>query len=189
MVQALSHCNFLIEPNQACRDGPGNADDSSGPLLASGHLHTVLAPGAKGCVTSARHLHSLVLHVTVHVACTGIGFAKTVRGNVELMCGLEKVQAQLQGPLQGMPLLVGPSRKGFLGKLTGTELPSYRSMYPVLTQDNQLCDKLHPALSTAGSIFCSNCPRQVPSCKHTQHCMSAYRKRGSDLKLIMPYTS
>lgn len=49
----------------------------------------------------------------------GIGFAKTVKGNLEVMCGLEKVQSQLQGPLQGMPMLVGPSRKGFLGKLTG----------------------------------------------------------------------
>ena len=29
------------------RDGPGNADDSSGPLLASGHLHTVLVKYVK----------------------------------------------------------------------------------------------------------------------------------------------
>lgn len=50
----------------------------------------------------------------------GVGFAKTVTGNLELMCGLEKVRSQLQGPLHSMPMLVGPSRKGFLGKLTGT---------------------------------------------------------------------
>lgn len=36
-----------------------------------------------------------------------------------LIAGLHRVREQLEGPLQTMPMLVGPSRKGFLGRLTG----------------------------------------------------------------------
>ena len=49
----------------------------------------------------------------------GIGFAKTDAGNVELMAGLAQLRARLGGVLARLPLLVGPSRKGFLGRLTG----------------------------------------------------------------------
>lgn len=61
--------------------------------------------------------------VTSTVMPAGIGFAKTAEGNVALIGGLDRVRQQLDGPLHTMPLLVGPSRKGFLGKLTGTALP------------------------------------------------------------------
>ena len=50
----------------------------------------------------------------------GIGFAKNMRGNLEIIGGLQRIRSQMQGSLQGMPMLLGPSRKGFLGKLTGT---------------------------------------------------------------------
>jgi len=53
-------------------------------------------------------------------AChAGIGFAKTAEGNCQLIAGLDRVRAQLKGPLHNAPLLVGPSRKGFLGRITG----------------------------------------------------------------------
>ncbi len=52
---------------------------------------------------------------------TGIGFAKTSKGNAALIRGLQVVKEQLEPPLNSMPLLVGPSRKGFLGKLTGAD--------------------------------------------------------------------
>ena len=35
------------------------------------------------------------------------------------MAGLARIRQQLAGPLHAAPLLVGPSRKGFLGKITG----------------------------------------------------------------------
>lgn len=50
----------------------------------------------------------------------GIGFAKNLKGNLEIMGGLHRIRSQLQGAIQGMPMLLGPSRKGFLGKLTGS---------------------------------------------------------------------
>lgn len=53
------------------------------------------------------------------VSVAGIGFAKTAEGNWQLIAGLDRVRAQLKGPFHNAPLLVGPSRKGFLGKVTG----------------------------------------------------------------------
>ena len=50
----------------------------------------------------------------------GIGFAKNMDGNLEIMSGLQRIRSQLKGAIQGMPMLIGPSRKGFLGKLTGS---------------------------------------------------------------------
>ncbi|KAK3234483.1 hypothetical protein CYMTET_55267 [Cymbomonas tetramitiformis] len=50
----------------------------------------------------------------------GIGFAKTHEQNFELLRNLPTVRSQLRsGCLRHAPLLVGPSRKGFLGSLTG----------------------------------------------------------------------
>jgi dihydropteroate synthase len=43
----------------------------------------------------------------------GIGFAKTAEQNVELLARVGELRAL------GRPLLVGPSRKSFIGKLTG----------------------------------------------------------------------
>ncbi|KAL4420775.1 hypothetical protein ABPG75_010431 [Micractinium tetrahymenae] len=51
----------------------------------------------------------------------GLGFAKTQQGNLQLMAQLPALRAALPPPLGGLPLLLGPSRKGFLGKLTGRE--------------------------------------------------------------------
>lgn len=44
----------------------------------------------------------------------GLGFGKDLRENLELLAGLGTLRARL-----GLPLLVGPSRKSFLGHLTG----------------------------------------------------------------------
>jgi dihydropteroate synthase len=44
----------------------------------------------------------------------GIGFAKTAEQNLELIASLERMQARL-----GRPLLLGPSRKSFIGALLG----------------------------------------------------------------------
>jgi len=45
----------------------------------------------------------------------GIGFGKTVEHNLQLLAGLETLVAM------GSPVLVGASRKGFIGKIAGTE--------------------------------------------------------------------
>lgn len=50
----------------------------------------------------------------------GIGFGKTVEHNLELLRRLDEIVAL------GRPVVVGVSRKGFLGSLTGREVPADR---------------------------------------------------------------
>ena len=50
----------------------------------------------------------------------GIGFGKTLEHNLLLLRNLDKLVAT------GYRVLVGPSRKGFIGKLTGREKPAER---------------------------------------------------------------
>lgn len=49
----------------------------------------------------------------------GIGFAKSPEGNAELLRDLAAFRGALKGCLAVQPMLVGTSRKGFLGRLTG----------------------------------------------------------------------
>jgi dihydropteroate synthase len=50
----------------------------------------------------------------------GIGFGKTVEHNLQLLHGLAELAAL------GKPIVVGTSRKGFIGKITGETLPAER---------------------------------------------------------------
>lgn len=56
----------------------------------------------------------------------GLGFAKSEDGNWALIAGLGRLRRLLRPPLAGAPLLLGPSRKGFLGKATGREVAADR---------------------------------------------------------------
>ncbi len=51
----------------------------------------------------------------------GIGFGKTIDHNLALLANLDELIAGL-----GMPLLVGTSRKSFLGRITGVDTPAAR---------------------------------------------------------------
>jgi 2-amino-4-hydroxy-6-hydroxymethyldihydropteridine diphosphokinase/dihydropteroate synthase len=58
-----------------------------------------------------------------------VGVAKTAEGNLELLRNLGMLRNQeLHGPLRRAPLLVGVSRKGFLGKITGKKDPKDRDL-------------------------------------------------------------
>ncbi len=57
----------------------------------------------------------------------GIGFGKTVRHNLQLMAGLPDLVAL------GYPVVLGASRKSFLGKLTGIENPVDRDGVTAVT--------------------------------------------------------
>jgi 2-amino-4-hydroxy-6-hydroxymethyldihydropteridine diphosphokinase/dihydropteroate synthase len=60
----------------------------------------------------------------------GLGFAKTQDQNLELLGSLEelrKVANDSATPFTNFPWLMGPSRKGFVGKVTGVEDASGRS--------------------------------------------------------------
>jgi dihydropteroate synthase len=51
----------------------------------------------------------------------GIGFGKTVDHNLTLLAELPRLVAQV-----GLPVLVGTSRKGFIGRLLGIDEPEAR---------------------------------------------------------------
>jgi dihydropteroate synthase len=57
----------------------------------------------------------------------GIGFGKTVRHNLELIDGLGKLAGL------GFPVVLGASRKSFLGRLTGIEDPGARDEATAVT--------------------------------------------------------
>ncbi|RMZ80843.1 hypothetical protein DV737_g2830, partial [Chaetothyriales sp. CBS 132003] len=60
----------------------------------------------------------------------GIGFAKTHQQNLELLARLAELRhsATQSSTLQGLPWLVGTSRKGFIGKITGVDVAAKRVM-------------------------------------------------------------
>ncbi|KAH0565902.1 hypothetical protein GP486_000705 [Trichoglossum hirsutum] len=55
----------------------------------------------------------------------GIGFAKTQNQNLEILRSLDALR-DYEG-LHGLPWLVGPSRKGFVGRITGVAKPKNRT--------------------------------------------------------------
>ncbi|KAL2109550.1 hypothetical protein VUR80DRAFT_2328 [Thermomyces stellatus] len=55
----------------------------------------------------------------------GIGFAKTADQNLEILRNFDTLR-RWPG-LEGLPWLLGPSRKGFIGKITGVKEPSERA--------------------------------------------------------------
>jgi len=57
----------------------------------------------------------------------GIGFGKTVAHNLELIDRLDEIVAL------GRPVVLGTSRKGFLGRITGRELPRDRTAATLAT--------------------------------------------------------
>lgn len=58
----------------------------------------------------------------------GMGFAKGAQGNLQLISGLPRVRKALRGALRNAPLLVGASRKTFLGLATGKKEASHRDV-------------------------------------------------------------
>lgn len=55
----------------------------------------------------------------------GIGFSKNTEGNLEILMGLKKIRKEIGRKSLGVsrsPLLIGPSRKRFLGEICGRDL-------------------------------------------------------------------
>lgn len=56
----------------------------------------------------------------------GLGFAKTSQNNIDLIKGLGNFRKNMGAPFHNAPILLGPSRKKFLGNLTGQDRPEDR---------------------------------------------------------------
>lgn len=68
----------------------------------------------------------------------GIGFAKDLNGNLSLLKHYGSLRSML-GPTSSVPMLLGTSRKGFLGKLTGVENPEERDCGTVASCVAAIC--------------------------------------------------
>lgn len=76
-------------------------------------VHQFLAARVETVVTAGAERAAIAID-------PGIGFGKTARHNLELINGLEDLA------LMGLPVVLGASRKTFLGKLTGVTEPADR---------------------------------------------------------------
>jgi dihydropteroate synthase len=54
------------------------------------------------------------IHRWMQIVDPGIGFAKDLRGNLLLLQNIASIRSQVQN----LPILIGTSRKGFIGKIT-----------------------------------------------------------------------
>ena len=76
------------------------------------------------------------VHRWVQVLDPGIGFAKDLHGNLLLLRHLSKLQSMSDAAL---PMLIGTSRKGFIGKITGETDPEQRDYGTVASCVTALC--------------------------------------------------
>jgi dihydropteroate synthase/2-amino-4-hydroxy-6-hydroxymethyldihydropteridine diphosphokinase len=83
----------------------------------------------------------------IQILDPGIGFAKDTTGNLQLLQNLARLRA-ITGHL---PLLLGTSRKGFLGRLTGVEVAADRDYASVASCVAALC--LEGVESSSGTML------------------------------------
>ena len=67
----------------------------------------------------------------------GIGFAKEMQGNLSLLKNLNAIRASMG--MASTPILLGTSRKGFIGKLTGIDNPEERDFGSVASCVAAIC--------------------------------------------------
>jgi dihydropteroate synthase len=94
------------------------------------------------------------IHRWVQVLDPGIGFSKDLTGNLLLL----KHFGKLQSMVGNLPMLLGTSRKGFIGKLTGETVPSQRDFGTVASCVAAIC-------LSAGNEHCKNTLLRVHNVK------------------------
>jgi len=67
----------------------------------------------------------------------GIGFAKDLQGNLSLLKNLNTIRSSMG--MASTPILLGTSRKGFIGKLTGIDNPEERDFGSVASSVAAIC--------------------------------------------------
>jgi len=75
------------------------------------------------------------IHRWLQVVDPGIGFAKDMRGNLLLLQNIEA----LRSATGNLPILIGTSRKGFIGKLSGVSAAQDRDPGTIASSVAALC--------------------------------------------------
>ena len=96
----------------------------------------------------------------------GIGFAKDLQGNLQLLKNLSAIRSMLGGA----PILLGTSRKGFIGKITGEKIAEERDYGTVASCIAAIC--LNDGLDSCNILRVHN----VKGSKQAAMVMDAIRK-------------
>jgi len=75
------------------------------------------------------------IHRWLQVVDPGIGFAKDLHGNLSLLRNLSTLRSRLGN----LPILLGTSRKGFIGKVSGVKSPADRDPGSIASTVAALC--------------------------------------------------
>jgi 2-amino-4-hydroxy-6-hydroxymethyldihydropteridine diphosphokinase / dihydropteroate synthase len=106
------------------------------------------------------------IHRWLQIVDPGIGFAKTLPQNVQLLKRLD----HLRSTTGNLPILLGTSRKGFIGSLTGVAEPSDRDPGTIASVVVSLC--LDPTPNACNIVRVHN----VAACKQAMQVMDAIRR-------------
>ena len=94
-------------------------------------------------LVQSRAAQEVGIHRWLQLVDPGIGFAKDFEGNLRLLKNLGRIR-HMTGQL---PILLGTSRKGFIGMLTGVEKPSDRDIGSISSCVASFCIEGHPKSS------------------------------------------
>jgi dihydropteroate synthase len=89
----------------------------------------------------------------------GIGFAKDLNGNLNLLQQLSTIRSTVGH----IPILLGTSRKGFIGKVTGVEKPADRDPGSIASCIASFC--LDDSFAPCNLIRVHNVPDSVQACQ------------------------
>jgi dihydropteroate synthase len=109
------------------------------------------------------------IHRWKQIIDPGIGFAKDIHGNLALLHNLSIIRTTCQN----RPILLGTSRKGFIGTLSGVKEPQHRDVGTIASYSAAIClDQSTPYEQSCTIIRVHN----VPICKQAMLVMDAIRR-------------
>lgn len=112
------------------------------------------------------------VHRWTQIVDPGIGFAKDLRGNLLLL----KHVARIRSTVGGLPILIGTSRKGFIGKISGAAQAEDRDAGTIASCVAALCLEDQPPGGADNHQRCSILRvHNVAECKQAARVMDAIR--------------
>lgn len=117
--------------------------------------------------TLAAQKHSI--HQWQQIVDPGIGFAKDLRGNLLLLQNISVIRSMVRG----LPMLIGTSRKGFIGKIANVSKADERDPGTIASYVTALCLEYPrtPATSNCNILRVHN----VAQCRQATLVMDAIR--------------
>lgn len=135
----------------------------------------VVADVAHTLKTISQQAQSFGIYRWNQVVDPGIGFAKDLDGNLRLLQQLSHIRSTVGQ----IPILLGTSRKGFIGKVTGAQKPADRDPGSIASCIASFC--LDASVAPCNLMRVHNVPDSVQACRVMDAIRDAkVRKRGRD---------